>query len=178
MITEDRTSFLSLQSAFPLDEITVKFDIMFRSFSTSLFHEMWQDHMKKAATAVKRRERSELTIEDIKTAIWNPAFDESIHLLTSLRDKSIKLAEVDRYFSRIEDRKMQLMQLHTGVQRACSTKVTSTEWINDAIYCMEQYWSLLNLASAAETVITLKEKLRLTGDFSLIETLANQVYSY
>ncbi len=172
----DQVVFMSLKSALPLDEIMVKFDIM-KSTQSSLFTEIWQRHMKNAAASVKRKERVELTIKDIKTVIWEPAFSECKHLLDSLRDRSIKLREVDYYFKSIQqDMSWQLKSVYNGVNKCINPNFTqSSLWIDDVVQHMQEYWSLLTLSKAASVVITLKEKLCLTGDFKAIETLVNQV---
>lgn len=171
-LSDGEIVFTSLQSAFPLDDIREQFNIMFSIYSTTLFQDIWEKHMKNA----KRSERTELTLEDIKTVIWQPAIRECIRLLNSLEDRSIKLVDVDHFFKSLKDRKRQLQRLSLGVSKCSSGKMTKEfDWINDAIRHMEDYWSLLDLSQAASIVIKLKMKLDLSGDFRAIEILANEV---
>ena len=133
--------------------------------------------MKKAAVLIASQEEPELTIEDIRTQIWDPTFEECTRLLESLHDRSIQLVDVDRYFSQIKDKETQLHCLHDGITE-CEGGVRQKEkyeWIVTAVKLMEEYWSLLKLADAARTVMTLKDKLNLSGDFSLIQTIADEV---
>lgn len=169
---DNKVCFIALKAAAPLDTITDKYDIMSRMYPTALFNRRWSSHMTSAA-----KSKSKLTIQSIRTDIWDPCFQECQTLLHSLRDRTIFLSKVDHYFKGVEDMKKQLRILHTGFRR-CAPDQNSTEdipRINSAIDCIEKYWSLCRLAKAAEVVIDLKEKLSLTGDFSLIETLAMQV---
>ncbi len=175
-VIEDGIVFSSIKCALPLDGIRQQFNIMSSVHSTPFFREIWVKHMKKAAASVKRNERAELTVEDIKTAIWDPAFRECNYLLESLRDRSIKLIEVDCYFKTREERKLQLQRLCSGVCKCISPdKWSDFGWIDDAIIHMESYWSLLNLSKAARVVMELKARLDLSGDFEDIETLAIEV---
>ena len=41
---------------------------------------------------------------------------------------------------------------------------------------MQEYWTLSRYAKAAQTVLDLRARLGLTGEFSLMETIATQVY--
>ena len=168
---DNEVCFIALKAASPLNMIITKFDIMNRLNSTGLFIRMWNARMKNA------KSQSELSIQSIKTDIWDPCFQECQTLLNSLRDKTILLSRVDHYFKGVENIKAQLRTLHAGVH-LCAPEQASKKDVSDiysAVDRIEKYWSLCRLATAAETVMDLKEKLVLTGDFSLIETLAMQV---
>ncbi len=169
--------FMSLYSALPLDEIAQKFDIMSRECANDLFSSSWKTHMKKAASSVTGQKAQELVIEDIKTKIWDPTFAECNALLNSLHDRSIKLADIDSYFSLIEDNnEMQLHRLHNGIMKCMGvTQKPNLQWIQTTVKLMEEYWSLVKLADAAKMVMTLKYKLGLSGDFNLIQTIAEEV---
>lgn len=173
--------FLCLKSAFPLDEILFKFDTMFRNYSTTLFGEIWKHHMKTAYVTASQAATA-LVIDDIKTKIWDPTFVECGNLLSTIKNCSIKLIAVDHYFRRIENRKMQLIRLHNGVLKCSHAEELKTrsniEWIDTAIYLMKEYWSLLDLADAARTIMTLKTKLKLSGDFTLVDSIVKKVKSF
>ncbi len=170
---EEGPVFLSLQTALPLDNIIVNFDNIINAQS-GLFQDIWGKHMKNSA---KKNERGKLTIEDIKVAIWDPTFMECVSLLNSLCDRSILLVDVDSYFKSIkQDMKWELRRLNAGICKCDSSQTSSNTWIDDIVQLINEYWSLLTLSKAASVVITLKNKLCLTGDFKAIETLADQVH--
>jgi hypothetical protein len=170
-----RVEYLSLCEAIPLDSISPKFDVLFREFSTTLAHNMWNSHMK-AASDVASQEARGLTIMDIKTSIWEPTFKECLTLLDSLHSRSIKLTDVDRHFLNIKEREKEIRCLHDGVTKCLGPqKSMSLEWIKTAVKLMDEYWSLLNLADAAKILLTLKDSLSLSGDFSLIQAIADEV---
>ncbi len=169
----DKVIFTLLQSAVPLDNIPIKFDLMFSKYQNKLFEKIWDDHLKKA----RRKSESELTIASIKTDIWDPSFHRCLTLLKSLQDRSIKLSEVDQNFREVKDREHQISALCSGVEMCNDGRETEDgrEWISIAVHLMDQYWSICEMAKAAEVVMHLKEKLKLSGDFSLIKSIANQV---
>jgi hypothetical protein len=165
-----KVKFLSLSSAFPIDEIACKFDILFREFSTDIVLNIWRCHMKKVSST------HELLIKHIKTKIWDPTFDECKWLLESLCNRTIKFAEVDKYFLGIEEKERQLYHLHCGVM-ACmgnDEHEASSSWIPETMKALEDYWSLRKLTPIARMVMILKEKLELFGDFSAIQSIANE----
>lgn len=162
-------------AAVSLDPIKVKYDFMARHHPNDIFHRVWDVVLMKAG-----RQNTELTIEDIVTKIWNPTFQECCQILDSLNNRSMMLGEVNERFRNYDDGnniKVQLQKLHKGVER-CLNRTPPSErptWIDRAVERMQQYWTLSRYATAAQTILQLKEKLELTGDFSLMETIAKKV---
>ena len=92
----------------------------------------------------------------------------------------MKLQEVDDRFHGYDSPSViqsHLEKLHKGVELCCNRvpPVRCPPWIRSAVERMQQYWTLSRYAKAAETVLELKRKLGLTGEFSLMETIARQV---
>ena len=162
-------------AAAPLDPIKLKYDFMVRHYQNDLFHRIWEHTSIRAARA-----NPELTIQDIVTKIWNPAFEECCRILDSLSTCSMKLREVDDRFSRYNNSgtiKGHLEQLFKGVEICYDRKPPNwcPPWIDSAVERMQQYWTLSRYAKAAQTVLELRDMLDLTGDFSLMETIAKKV---
>ena len=150
---------------------------MVRHYKNDIFHRIWIHTSNQAFKA-----NSELTISDIVTKIWNPAFEECCRLLDSLSNCSITLQEVDDRFLRFNNNismiKFHLEQLHRGVEECHNRKLPPgcPPWIHSAVEHMQQYWTLSRYAKAAQTVLELRDMLNLTGDFSLMETIAKKVF--
>ncbi len=170
VIDNGKVIFSLLHLALPLEDIPMKFDFMFSKYQNKLFEKIWDDHLKKA----RRKSESELTIASIKTDIWDPSFHRSLTLLDSLRDRSIKLSEVDQYFKEVKDRERQISALCSGVEMCKDGRVIGDghQWISTAVHMMDGYWSICKLA---EIIMELKEITKLSGDFSLVEGIASQV---
>jgi hypothetical protein len=166
-------------SALPLDPIKVKYDFMVRHHQNDFFHRIWE----RTAIRAARASAAELTIPDIVTKIWTPAFEECCQILDSLNNCSITLREVDdrflRFNNNISTLKFHLEQLHKGVE-VCHDRPPPPRcppWIDAAVERMQQYWTLSRYAKAAKTVLKLRDELMLTGDFTLMETIAKKVLS-
>ena len=166
------------QSALPLDPIKVNYDFMVRHYQNDFFHRIWE----RTAIRAARASTAGLTIPDIVTRIWNPAFEECCQILDSLNNCSITLREVDdrflRFNNNISTLKFHLEQLHKGVE-VCHDRKPPPRcplWIDTAVERMQQYWTLSRYAKAAQTVLKLRDKLKLTGDFALMETIAKKVH--
>ena len=163
------------RTATPLDPIKVKYDLMVRHYQNDFFHRIWEHTAIRAARA-----STGLTIPDIVTKIWNPAFEECCRILDSLSNCSITLREVDERFLCFNNSSMikfHLEQLHRGVEVCHGRRppLRCPPWIDSAVERMQQYWTLSHYAKAARTVLKLRDKLRLTGDFALMETIAKKV---
>ena len=169
--TENTISFLSPQSALPLHDIDIKFDIMLSSEST-LFLEIWNEHTNSAA---EKTGRAQLTIDEIRTVLWDGTFEACYRLLQTLRDRSIKLSEVDHYFKHNGDEfPEQLRKLNVGLHQ-CINKQSDCSWIDDSVHHIRDYWSLLTLSEEAKAIMSLKKRLSLTNDFTAINSLTDQV---
>ena len=172
---ENDVIFISMVSAKPIDKTARQFDIMYREYSTDIFFSIWKSKVK----AARSQRAAKLAIEDIKLIMWGPTVDEGRSLLESLQDRSIKLTEVDRYFSEIKDLESQLHRFHGGIMRCLGSteQVKSFKWLKTAVKLIEEYWSLLRLADAADVIIDIKNSLTLSGDFTLIQSIAEKVMS-
>ncbi len=171
-------TFHSFQSAAPLDPIKVKYDFLARHYQNDLFHRIWE-HTSMAAAKV-----TELTIQDIVTRIWKPAFEECCRILESLKGRTMKLREVDNRFKRYDDPgkiKSHLENLYKGIELCFGRSQPSAStpgWIRSAVESMQQYWTLSRYAKAAQTILELRKRLELTGEFSIMETIATQVRNW
>ena len=171
-----RFTYHRFHSARPLDPIRMYFDFMERMYRNDLFHRVWSDATRKAS-----HRKDELTIQDIVDEIWRPAFKECEEtILEGLRNESIMLQAVDSYFKcyeSIETIKSHLYRLFSGVE-LCHGRhppPTCPKWIHEAVDRIRHYWTLSDYAAAAETILDLKDKLKLTGDFHVISTIAKKV---
>ena len=169
-------TFHNFKSAAPLDPIKIKYEFLTRLHQNDLFHRIWE---RTSMTA--ERVNSELTIPDIVTKIWEPAFEECCRILESLKGRTMKLREVDDQFKRYDEPgkiKIHLENLYKGVELCFGRGLPSAAslgWIRSAVESMQQYWTLSRYAKAAQTILELRKRLELTGEFSIMETIATQV---
>ena len=133
-----------------------------------MFRKFWYDELNKF-------KNSQLNFRDIKKQVWKPAFSTSCQLLKRLRDRSIKLVEVDKLLNE-DNLAIELLNLERGIwfSERTETNPTST-WIVPCVQRMEEYRSLCQHAIAARAFLKLKQTLQLTGNFTRVEELAAKV---
>ncbi len=181
----DKIVFTSPESALPLGNMDIMFDNMLTSRS-SLFIFIWEQKMKNVASSIERKERADLTIEDIRTVLWDVTFKECSDLLDSLYNRTIKLREVEFYFGKVKQSstipdtlKGQLLELCRGVHNCMSSdRLNNITWIDGVVQDICCFWSMLTLTEEARAVIELKTNLLLSDDFEKVEILVNPVSNY
>ena len=166
---------LCFQSAGSLIVLADKFYIMTQKHTSGLFDTEWKAAVE---AAFRSSTGAALTLADIHSKVWDPAFRNCQSLLQELYDRSMKLARIDVCFKRHElDLEMQLTNLFSGVN-ACLGEPKNGTWIRGVVHHIDDYWHLCNYRKAASAFLDLKESLNLQkGDFSGVEKLATEVRS-
>ena len=150
-----------------------QFWTMSQDYSCVFFTDYWHELL----TAVKMK-RITLTLEDVVPKLWTPVFARCEELLKQLMDYSLSLPTVDLLFKGKETKDIthNVKQLHKGVEMCRSGKeVKDFKWIKGVIDRMEQFWQLSGYAEAAQAFLELRDALKLSGDFQLVENVASQV---
>lgn len=158
--------FDCFKMARPLEPIFKKFNILSLQHQSVLFQNIWTQTKRNAVN-------QEITIPDVNK-LWNPVFRECIELIKGICSRHITLKKVDYYFHDWETRLIQqeIYQLYRALE-ACGVKWEKEGgWIEKAVEHMKQYWSLLDQAEAAKTILELKDRLAITGNFAIIENVA------
>ena len=153
----------------------VHFRIMAGENNNDVFQKIWLKTLNSI-----RKSCVELTMEGIVEHLWEPAFEECMRLLDEIRDLTILLSSVDTYFLQYNDERhivTHLFSLYTGVEMCRNNRRPSNHpmWLKRAVHLMVQYWKLCQYTKAAKVVIDVSVKLKITGDFSLMRTLATKV---
>lgn len=163
------------ESATPLEPIMVKFRIMAGENDNDVFKKIWLKTLNNVRRATKV-----LTLEGIVSDLWEPAYQECQLLLDHIKDRTILLIDVDQYFIQYRDKNQiitHLFSLFRGVEMCENNKRPNSHpaWLQIGVHLMVQYWKLCQYAKAAKVVLDVSEKLKVTGDFSLMRTLATKV---
>ena len=172
-ISVDGTSFSithpCFKSAIPLEPMLNNYYFLSEKYPSAIFFTIWSSKLRKTKSTVR--------IFDFVTAIWEPVFKECCQLLDSIHSRDIKLKDVDHYFCHLgrNDLFDHLSNFYKAIELCHNKKLGSNPWIGVAVQQMKLYWSLCNQAKAARTVLDLKESLELTGDFSIVESVAKMV---
>ena len=166
---------ISFETAHSLFPILIQFDSLSRLEPSDFFEMVWDAKLK-----VLMKSEMTLSIQNVEPAIWGPVFSECEEILESIKRSNVKLKEVSNIMTcigREHDICEQLHQLHSAVE-LCSGRSPSScipSWISESVKLMEHYLSLCQQADSAKTVLSLRNELQLSGDFSIIEMVANKV---
>jgi hypothetical protein len=146
--------------------------------NNDVFQKIWLKTLNSV-----RKSYGELNIEGIVEHLWEPAFEECLKLLDEIRELTILLSSVDVYFLQYDDERhivSHLFSLYSGVEMCINKRRPSSHpmWLKRAVHLMVQYWKLCQYTKAAKVVIDVSVKLKITGDFSLMRSLATKVRHY
>lgn len=153
----------------------VQFRIMAGENNNDVFQKIWLQTLNSI-----RNSCIELTIEGVVEHLWEPTFEECLRLLDEIRDLTILLSSVDIYFLQYNDERhiiAHLFSLYSGIEMCKNNRRPRSHpmWLRRAVHLMVQYWKLCQYTKAAKVVIDVSIKLKITGDFSLMRTIATKV---
>ena len=154
--------------AHPLTPILEMFKTVSHEYSNDFFRKFWkkQKHSKGAKL---------LNFGDV-VQIWEDTLKECVTFVESLRDRSISLSSVQELVTKREENlSRDITNLEAGICVCKGATPPSPVWIRNCVMRMYQYQSLCQHASAAKVFVELSETLQLTGDFSMVEKLADEV---
>ena len=169
---EGKMIYRYFQLADPLIPIISDFTVLIRKYPNNTFKNYWD--------AEKSVQNMPLQLVDVVKHVWEPAFMKCCGFLECLRDRSIRLAKVDKLLDSYTKEKLifEIKQLEKGICHCKNTKILDNKWIESCVQRMQEYHSLRQHASAAEVFLDLKVTLELTGDFDIVERLAAKVSTY
>jgi len=152
------------------------FIIIGKEFRNDFFDHLWKQSAETLDTS------SGVSFQDIYENVWKPTILNCQSLLSKFHDKSVTIEEIQAY-ENIQDIGKQLRVLHSGIQVCFPNYTLSTrsnppnKWIKG----VEDHITLLNNTynpvhkNGLEYCLSLKSSLSLTGDFSMVQKLEDQV---
>lgn len=160
-------------AARPIDPFLNDFYAISYKYSSDLFNRFWRDKLAKLTAT--------LTFSDVN-AVWDEVIKSCTKLLEELKFRNMTLANVDHYFRGIYLNKLDIMRrdlvnLHHGVSSIKSFHSDSS-WIKNIVACIGQYWDLCGYREAAQAFLSIRDTLKLTGDFAIVERVASKVCCY
>jgi hypothetical protein len=147
------------------------------SYKSSIFQGIWKRSCKSAYRERQSNSMLEggLTLLEVQEKVWQPSIEKWEQLAQTVYDGSIHLKDIDRNFRNIvmeEDLKNELKIMFATVS---VEEFTRDRTAAERVSRIHRYRDLQKHIQAAETVWKFKEALGLTGDFSIVEQLRNQV---
>ena len=157
--------FNHFKTAIPLSEMLPKFALL---FPNNLFCQLWREEIAA---------QKSISVAVVSEQIWPNAYSRIQELMDSLHKRTIKLSTVDCYlagFKSEADLDRIMRELRTALN-GCLECGDDDKWIPAVVENIAQYRTLKQYEKAAETFLSLKDKMNLTGDFKEVETLACKV---
>ncbi len=156
--------------AHPLTPILEMFKAISHEYLNDFFRKFWNKQKQKHSKGAKI-----LNFADV-VQIWEDTLNECITFVDSLRDRSISLYSVQELVKKREENlSRDIANLEAGICICTGATPPNPIWIRNCVMRMYQYQSLCQHASAASVFVQLRETLQLTGDFSMVEKLADEV---
>ena len=154
----------------PLDPCLENFYIISSHYSSDIFNRIWQETLKAIG---------QLLFTDVDVSLWRPALQSCISLLAKLKAGDMTLLDIDHqfkliYFKKRDQLEQDLINLQHGVN-AIKHASSDSNWIRKVVVNIGQYWDLCEYREAAEAFIKIRDTLKLTGDFAIVERVASKV---
>ena len=159
-------------NARPLDPCLDGFYIISHEFSSDIFNRIWRERLNEQQSAA-------IASSNVDACIWKPVFKSCTALLVKLRSKDMTLLEIDNrfkhvYLNKLDNLEQDLVNFQCGVNSVEHSNSDIT-WVKKVVVTIGQYWDLCGYREAAEAFLKIRNTLKLTGDFALVERVATKV---
>ena len=117
---------------------------------------------------------------ELQQKVCIPAIDECKQILVTLEQRMMTLEDVDKHFAKFDEKELynNLQSLCSGVRECFPTDRSISDgrnWIHLAVSDIQVYKKISGYTKTAQVVLELKNTMNWMGDFSAIDTLAQQV---
>lgn len=117
----------------------------------------------------------QVSLAQICENIWSPVLKEFLQLGVSIAEASVTLEELDRVLVESGDGGDGAL-LRTELSLMLEVvPAAGGDWVESRLAQIQKYRQLHEAAAAARAVLRIAEQMKLTGDFSAIETLSQLV---
>ena len=148
--------------------------VMGNKYRNDLFDSCWRERSKQFSNLS--------TFTEVHEEVCIHVLDECKEILLSLEQKTMTLEYVDKYFRKFQETDLEnnLNKLCQGIQQCFpDTEVLpAKQWVHGVVVHIQEYKKINGYMNVATIVLELKESMNLTGDFTVIDTLAQQVSDY
>ena len=146
--------------------------IMGNQNRSDLFESCWKKQCKQYSNLS--------TFKEVHEKVCVVVLDECKEILLSLHKRTMTLENVDVYFLKFQptELKSNLNKLCQGI-RQCFPEdrelLPAKDWVPGVIVHIQEYMQIKNYLNVAMVVLELKRSMKLNGDFTVIDTLTQQV---
>lgn len=117
---------------------------------------------------------------EVHLQVYVPAINECKQILVSLEQRTMMLEDVEKYFWKFDENELQqkLLRLCSGIRECYPTDRSISDgrnWIHLAVSDIQIYKKISGYMKTAQVVLDLKNAMNWKGDFTAVDTLAQQV---
>ena len=173
IIDNDAVRLIQFSHCNEILPILSSFELLFKKYNNDFVRYFLKSTLRDLTKA-----KASISIQNFVDVVWNPLFQRCCKLIENIKERSIKLSEVHE----IEEKcvghgqlEHQLQVLFDGLQKCHDQELSRQLWIPDAVHQIKSYLSLCSQARAADMVLQLRSKLKLSGNFQIVEHVAHKV---
>ncbi|XP_074199996.1 E3 ubiquitin-protein ligase RNF213 isoform X3 [Camelus bactrianus] len=134
-----------------------------------VFQVFWAEAAQELCEPEDEPESRALQPEEAYRYLYLPCFNKFAKLYQDLKSGEVTFGEIDATF---KDFVNKYRDLTVDLQTMCSLQPRDDRaWIDERVEQIREYHHLHQAAASAEAILTVKENLGLTGDFSVLHTL-------
>ena len=120
------------------------------------------------------------TFGGVYERVCMPVLDKCKEILLSLQQKTMTLKDVDTEFQQETDVENNLNKLCRGIRQCFpgSEVLPAKDWVRGVVAHIQEYRRINSCINVATIVLKIKKSMKLYGDFSVVDMLAQQVATY
>ena len=146
--------------------------IVGKKYPNDIFETCWQQQSKSCANLH--------TFQAVYEMVCIPVLTECQEILVSLEQGTMTLENVEMYFWRFESNKLKnnLQHLCQGIKECFPSNkqlLPPRNWVSTVATNIQKYKKRSSYVAAAKIVLMLKDSMKLTGDFTAVNTIVQQV---
>ena len=167
VICEGGYKFPLLQDFEILSAVLTQMKSLFLDHQNDIFNGIWNREISRTPT--------ELTMNEIITNIWTPAYQSCVEICEQIKDLSMGLDKVRDFFIRYSGPKLKyhITELLKGIH-AKNTLSPEEEKCVTIVECRVGYYKeILKYEQVAEAILEIQKEYGLTGDFEAITKIKN-----
>ena len=147
--------------------------VMGNKYHNDLFDSFWRERCNECDVLHIS------TFNEVHETVCKHVLDKCEEILLSLEQKTMTLEYVDKYFRKFQETDLEsnLLKLCQGIQQCYpDTELKpARHWVHSVVVDIQEYKKIDSYMNVAKIVLKLKKSMNLTGDFTVIDTLAQQV---
>ena len=165
--------FSAAEAVYPYVET---FFIISSKHANTLFESFWLETLSQVGSKYEV-----VTFQQVADLVWKPVLEQCDQLLIDLQTYQMLLSDVDKILNRKYPDQDKLMndiaRLYQAVNECSGKGVKDFQWIRGVCNRIWHYRNLCKYHENATSFLEICNSLGLTGDFSLIKSIANKVSS-